>query len=106
MQYKLAELIKGLDVVIQGDPNCLVNGICPIQQSQTGHITFLSNSLYRKYLPTTQASAVILSEVDAHLCPVNAVISENPYYIYAKIAAFFADDRTITTTGIHPTVVI
>lgn len=105
VEYKLADLIKDLDVVLKGDPNCLINGISPIQQSQPGHITFLTNSLYRKHLATTQASAVILSEADAAECTVNAIISRNPYYAYAKIAAFFADKNEVAS-GIHPTAVI
>jgi UDP-3-O-[3-hydroxymyristoyl] glucosamine N-acyltransferase len=104
-QYKLEELIKGLDVTIKGDPNCLISGVSPIQQSQPGHITFLINSLYRKHLPTTLASAVILNEKDALACKTNAVISANPYFTYAKIAAFFKE-QSVISTDIHSTVVI
>lgn len=104
-QYTLAELINGLDATIKGDPNCLITGVCPIQQSKPGHITFLTNPLYRKYLETTEASAVILSAEDAEVCPVNAIITRNPYYIYANIAAFF-DTRPDVSVGIHPTAII
>lgn len=104
-QYKLAELINGLDVTIKGNPDCLISGVSPIQQSSPGHITFLTNSLYRKYLTTTQASAVILSGDDVDGCPVNAIISSNPYYIYAKIAEFFNESPAISS-GIHPTSVL
>lgn len=105
LQYKIADLINGLDVTLKGDSNCLIYGISPIQQSQPGCITFLANSLYRKYLTTTQASAVILTEENAALCPVNAIISRNPYYTYAKIAAFFADQSEVVA-GIHPSAII
>jgi len=104
-QYKLAELIIGLDATIKGDPNCLISGVCPIQQSQPGHITFLTNPLYRKYLPITQASAVILTEAEAVECTTNAVISRNPYYTYAKIATFF-EEQSETFAGIHTTAAI
>lgn len=104
-EYKLIDLIDGLDVTIKGDPNCLINGVSPIQQSQSGHITFLTNPLYRKFLPITQASAVILTEAEAAECTTNAVISRNPYYTYAKIAAFFTEPVE-TWTGIHPTATI
>lgn len=104
-EYKLSELINGLDATIKGDPNCLITGVGPIQEAQPGQITFLTNSLYRKYLPNTQASAVILAESDATECSTNAIISRNPYYIYAKVAAFF-DDQHENDIGIHPTAVI
>lgn len=104
-QYTLSELASGLDVTIKGNPDCVITGISPIQQSQLGHLTFLVNSLYKKYLPTTQASAVILSADDAALCPVNAIISRNPYFTYAKMAAYF-DKKAQTQAGIHPSAVI
>lgn len=104
-QYTLAELTKGLDVTIQGDPNCIVHGVCTIQQSQPGCITFLVNPVYKKYLATTQASAIILAAGDAADCQINAIIARDPYFAYAKIAAYF-DCRPQLEPGIHPSVVI
>jgi UDP-3-O-[3-hydroxymyristoyl] glucosamine N-acyltransferase len=106
LMYKLSDLIAGLDVTIKGNPDCLISGVSPIQQAAAGHITFLTNALYRKHLATTQASAVILHEADATECPINAIISRNPHYTYAKIAAFFANEPIVEVTEIHPTAVI
>lgn len=103
--FRLVDLIKDLNVTIKGDENCFISGISPIQQSHPGHITFLTNSLYRKYLATTKASAVVLHENDADACSINAVLSKNPHYIYAKIAAFFAEQPRLSQ-GIHPSAVI
>lgn len=103
--YTLTELTVGLDATIRGERDCLISGVSPIQQAQPGHITFLTNSRYRKYLPATRAAAVILSEADAGECPVNTVICHNPYYIYARIAAFF-EMKPALSDGIHPTAVI
>ena len=44
--YTLTQLTQGLDVHIQGDPDCLIEGVCTLQQAQTGRITFLNNPLY------------------------------------------------------------
>jgi UDP-3-O-[3-hydroxymyristoyl] glucosamine N-acyltransferase len=104
-QYKLADLITGLDVTIKGNPDCLITGVSPIQQAMDGHITFLTNSAYRKHLADTKASAVILAEKDAADCHTNAIISRNPYFIYAKIAEFFTE-TTELAAGIHPSVVM
>lgn len=103
--YKLSELTAGLDVTIKGDPDCLITGVCLIQESQPGKIAFLTNSLYRKYLEGNQASAIILSENDAADCPVSAVISRNPHYTYAKIAAFF-QEQADAVPGVHASAVI
>lgn len=107
-EYTLAELIEGLDVTIKGDPNCLVRGVCPIENAKPDRITFLNTFLtkrYRQYLPETKAAAVILTKNDADACPVNAIISSNPYLTYAQIAGRFRD-QTMCTPGIHPTAII
>lgn len=105
MKLTIAELAKDLDVLIKGNPQCAIEGVCTIQNSRSGCITFLMNPLYKKYLSTTQAAAVILNEQDATSCPVNALITSNPYYIYARIAAFF-DKRMRSAGGVHATAVI
>jgi UDP-3-O-[3-hydroxymyristoyl] glucosamine N-acyltransferase len=105
MQYTLTQLTNGLDVVIKGDPNCVISGVSPIQQAKPQHISFLTNSLYKKYLATTEASAVILAEADVADCPTNAIISRDPYYTYAKIAAFF-DTKPVIQPGVHASAVI
>lgn len=104
-QYTLAELTDGLDINIKGDPDCVIHGVSTIQDAKPGHITFLTNAQYRKHLSTTQASAVILSDQEANDCPVNAIISRNPYYIYAKIAERFGISRE-KLQGIHRSAVI
>lgn len=104
-QYSLAELTKDLDVTIVGDPNCLIHGVATIEQAVAGQIAFLINPLYKKYLTATQASAVILAAADSESCPVNAIISTNPYFTYAKIATYF-EQRQLPAPGIHPSAVI
>lgn len=103
--YTLAELAEGLDVAIKGDPDCLIEGVCTIQEGQPGRVAFLLNPLYKKYLSDTKASAVILLSDYAEICPVNALICRDPYYIYAKMAGYF-NDRPESKRGIHPSVVV
>lgn len=105
--YTLSELVKGLDVTVQGDVNQSVIGVSPIQSSEAGHITFLTNAGYKKYLETTAAAVIILSpeEATAYSGNKTLVISKNPYYIYAKIATFF-EKSDVLKRGIHPTAVI
>src|SRR5579862_154846 len=105
VEYTLSELTQGLDVSIKGDANCIITGVSPIQEAGAGHITFLTNSLYKKYLASTDAAAVILSPDDAAHYAGNAVISRNPYFTYAKIAAYF-EKEIAGHQGIHPSVVI
>lgn len=108
VKYTLAELVEGLDVEIQGDANCVISGVSPIQHATSDSVTFLNTFLtkkYRQFLSLTKAGAVILSAEDAAECPVNAIISRNPYLTYAKVAERFLPTKD-TSTGVHPTVVI
>jgi UDP-3-O-[3-hydroxymyristoyl] glucosamine N-acyltransferase len=103
--YTLKELIHGLEATIQGNDQCLVTGVSRIQSAQPGHICYLINSLYRKHLSTTQASAVILTEQEAKLCQTNAIICRDPHYIYSQIAVYF-DRCPPVVSGVHLTAVI
>jgi UDP-3-O-[3-hydroxymyristoyl] glucosamine N-acyltransferase len=83
----------------------VIKGVATIQNAGPGYIAFLMNPLYKKYLEDTKASAVILTEKESEDCPVNAIISRDPYYTYAKIAAYF-DQKPLAKPGIHPSAVI
>lgn len=104
-QYKLVDLIQGLDASIQGDADCLISGVCTLTHAQPGQITFLTNPLYRKHLSETHASAVIVTAADAEECKTNAIITRNPHFVYAKIAQFFEPTSSLQP-GIHSTAVI
>ena len=56
---ELADLVKGTFV---GDPTMVITGVSEIQNGRESTITFLGNSKYKKYLQTTDASAVVVSE--------------------------------------------
>ena len=92
---------------LQGDPECAIYKIAPIEKAKQGELTFLGNRLYKKFLSTTKASAVILSEEDGAFCPehVNALVTTNPRLSLVKAAAIFAKTKT-TSKGVHETVVI
>lgn len=105
MNITLAEIAQDLGCELRGDPDCLVSGVATLQHAATGQITFLANKRYRRFLTATQASAVILAEADAEACPVNVLISSNPYLSYARLAAKFAPQQAIAP-GIHASAVV
>ena len=90
MKYTLDELAKHVSAEVKGDPSYVIEGVGTLHHADSLQITFLTNSAYRKELSATKAGAVILSADDADKCPVNAIISQNPYAAYAKIAALLS----------------
>lgn len=105
MSYTVAELTTGLDVLIAGDSQCQITGVATLKNAEFGQLSFLSNAKYKKYLGCTKASAVVLSPQYADLCSTNAIITDNPYLIYAKIARFFMPDAK-PSLAIDKTVII
>ncbi len=103
----LGALAEHIGARLRGDPNCVILGIAPIEKAGKGKLTFLSSRLYKKYLATTDATAVILSAEDEAACPdhIHALISENPRLSLVKAATLF-EKRAEIKSGIHPSVVI
>lgn len=105
MEFSIAELAERFDVGYQGDASIRVDGVCTLHPGMPGRITFLNNSRYRPYLADTRASAVILAPADAGRCPVACLISDNPYLLYARVAALFRPPRPVVP-GVHESAVV
>lgn len=87
MTLKLGDLAAQLDLELHGDPDCELNSVGVLHDAKPGQLSFLANPKYRKYLAQTRASAVIIGPKDLSHCPVNALVSANPYLSYAHAAA-------------------
>ncbi len=108
--YSLGELARHLGAELKGDPECTIHRIASLEKAQSGEISFyhesaLSDPRYKKFLQSTQASAVILSPQHTDACSAQQLIVENPYSSYAKVAELFSP-KIETDPGIHPTAVI
>lgn len=86
MSFTLDELARLCDASIKGERSCEIRALNTLKSAGAGEIAFLSNRRYAADLPGTRASAVILSERDSLSCPVSALVTEDPYLAYAKIA--------------------
>ncbi|MCP4473159.1 MAG: UDP-3-O-(3-hydroxymyristoyl)glucosamine N-acyltransferase [Gammaproteobacteria bacterium] len=104
-QKTLGELAAYLKIDLRGDPECVITGVGTLQSAKVGELSFLTNPLYRHFLPETAASAVILTAKDVDYCPTNALVTDNPHFVYAKLATIF-DKKPRPRSGIHPTAVI
>lgn len=82
-----------------------ISSVGTIASALPDQISFLANPAYRQFLETTKAAAVIMSEEDASSCSVPALIADNPYATYARVAAKFAPKPT-ASPGAHSTAVV
>jgi len=84
--HRLADLAAHAGAELHGDPDCEIQGVATLEDGEPGDIAFLANRRYRSHLATTRASAVILKPADRAACPVAALVTDNPYLAYARIA--------------------
>lgn len=101
----LSILAQHLSATLQGDPNCLITGLAPLDKATIGQISFLATPKYQMHLAMTKASAVILNSKAAAIYPGNCLIVENPLLGYAQAATLFSTKEPLQP-GIHPTAII
>jgi UDP-3-O-[3-hydroxymyristoyl] glucosamine N-acyltransferase len=97
----LGELAGRFGLQLHGDPAQLVRRVGTLAGADEGALTFLANPAYRKQLAATRATAVVLAEADRAACPVAALVANDPYLAYARIAALLHPAPT-ATPGISP----
>jgi len=108
MKIKVSEIVDKIDAQVIGDDSVEIEDISPIQHSKEGHITFISNKKYSKYLSTTKASAVIVG-IDINVDAIKGktfLQVKNPYFAFSKVVKLFHPDKLLIEEGIHSTAVI
>lgn len=86
VKFTLAQLAKKLDATLQGDGDIAVSRIATLKSAQSGQISFLANPKYKEQIFTSQASAIIMRPEDAQDYVGNALLLDEPYVGYAKLA--------------------
>ena len=88
-QYTLGALADLLDTKLIGDANCPIDGLATLKKGNQGKLCFLSNPAYVNQLADCRASAVILEEKFVPDCPVNSLVSSQPYVSFARASQLF-----------------
>ena len=105
MELTLEQLADQVGGDVNGEPTTAISSVATIKNATAGQITFLSLKSLRKYLPETNASAVILQKNDLALCQTNAIVVDNPLLAYARVATLLSQ-KPQSPPAIHPTAVI
>ncbi len=85
---KLGEIATFLGGRLEGNQDIEITGLAPLDKAQKGDISFLANKKYKKYLTSTQASAVIVPP-DIEGLKIAVIRVTNPYLAYARLAQLF-----------------
>jgi UDP-3-O-[3-hydroxymyristoyl] glucosamine N-acyltransferase len=105
MPVRLADLAVRFGCELRGDPDALVERVAQLQDAGPGSISFLANPRYRRHLPQTRATAVVIDADSAAECAVNALVATNPYATYARIAQVLYPEESVQG-GRHPSAVV
>jgi UDP-3-O-[3-hydroxymyristoyl] glucosamine N-acyltransferase len=105
MPASLGELATEFGCELIGDPDIRVDRVATLAHASPKSVGFFANSAYRNQLLITKAAAVVLAERDIGDCPVGALISDDPYATYARIARVLHPPANYVA-GIHPSAVI
>jgi UDP-3-O-[3-hydroxymyristoyl] glucosamine N-acyltransferase len=101
----LGELAVRFGLTLRGDPDLRVSSVGTLSGASADSVSFLANPKYRRFLGETRAGVVVLAPKFAPECPVAALLSDNPYAAYARIAAVLYP-LPAPAAGRHPSAVI
>jgi UDP-3-O-[3-hydroxymyristoyl] glucosamine N-acyltransferase len=105
VDFSLGELAVRFGLELRGAPALRVSHVATLSHAKPGSLSFLANSRYRRSLRETLATAVVVAPAEVADCPVAALITENPYLGYARIASLFHPEVP-GTAGTHPSAVV
>jgi len=108
---RLADIAKSLNGEIIGN-DVEIYRVAKIEEAEHGDITFLANPKYKKYLITTNASAVLISrnehfvELDKRSSSISLVKVDDPYRAFLHLIDIFHPPIKPKTYGIDKTAII
>ena len=105
MPISLGELATRFGCELIGDPDSVVSGVASLPNATAESLTFLASKAYKEQLSSTKAAAVVLRPVDAPDCPVAALLHDDPYACYARMAAVVFP-APVYAPGVHASAVV
>lgn len=77
-----------------------IERVASIANAQSGSITFITDTKYRKILAETKASAVVLTEENKSFSKLPCIVTDNPYAYFARVSALL-NPKSKLISGIH-----
>jgi UDP-3-O-[3-hydroxymyristoyl] glucosamine N-acyltransferase len=105
MPIRLGELATQFGCELIGDPDIEVSDVASLANATPAALSFVSNPAYLVQLPSTKAAAVILRPDAASDCPVAAILHDDPYACYARMAAVVCPAPKYEP-GVHPSAIV
>jgi UDP-3-O-[3-hydroxymyristoyl] glucosamine N-acyltransferase len=103
--YSIGELASKLELEFSGLEQRSITGLAPLATAGPDDLAFISGRKFLSSLADTQAGVVILHPDFIEQCPVDYLISQDPYLSFARATHFF-DRATSSPPGIHASAVV
>jgi UDP-3-O-[3-hydroxymyristoyl] glucosamine N-acyltransferase len=104
---KISEIAREIGAVVDGNPDAEIVGVGKIEESKRGEITFLANPKYEKYIETTKATAVIVSEsFKTRRTDIVLLRAKDPYVAFVFALKKLMPTRELLSAGVHPSAYI
>ena len=105
MSIRLGDLATQYGCELRGDPDVVIDRVAPLGAATSGSLSFLANKAFKRDLATTKAGAVLVRAEYAAEVPTAALVSDNPYADYARIATVLYPLPAIEP-GVHGSAVV
>jgi UDP-3-O-[3-hydroxymyristoyl] glucosamine N-acyltransferase len=102
---RLADIAEFLRGELSGDPDIEITGVAKIEDAREGDLTFVANPKYLKFLKSTKASAVIISQTEEAVS-VPHIRLNDPYIGFLQVLERFYPPIQPDFGGFHPTAII
>jgi UDP-3-O-[3-hydroxymyristoyl] glucosamine N-acyltransferase len=103
--FTVAQIADYLNAKVVGDEKLEITSIAPLNNAETGALSFCAQAKFVKQISLSNASAVLIKEKDLHWVKKTAIVVEDPYLAFAKITQWL-DWRAPIISGIAPNAVI
>lgn len=105
MPISLGALATQFGCELIGDPDVEVEDVASLSNATPVSLAFLSSPAFKAKLAETRAAAVIVRPADAEASPVAALIHDDPYACYARMAAVICPPPSYAA-AVHETAVV
>src|SRR5258706_16072787 len=95
MPRSLSELAAHVGGTVAGDASVQIVGLAPLEEASAGHLSFFSNSRYRRAFDATKASAVLVGVGVTRHDAAALVKVQNPTLAFARLAQLFFPPRAV-----------
>ena len=99
------EIAKKIGAKVEGDSQVLINGAAPIETAGPDEISFVANKLYKKYLESTNAGAIVIDTDTA--CSTKSILRHpQPYYAFSQVLDILYPVTKKKSSGVHSSSVV